>query len=113
MPVRASVADLGAFRSSTALREALRVAIPSAPPGPSRSAADLTQAQIDRCAAVIEARDPGLVRTNRRRTVVATIRGEPVLVLEYQAMAVRTGRPTTRVVAVGVAACDDRLDFER
>jgi hypothetical protein len=110
---RLQLSDLGEFASPTALRAALRLATTAPSPSPRRAAPELTEAQVDRCGTVIEARDPGLTRANRRRTLVATIDGEAVVVLEYQATSVRTGRPTTRIVAVGVAACDDQLDFER
>lgn len=105
--------DLGDFASPTALRQAVRYGIPAAASGSSRASAVLSPIQVERCASVVEARDPGLLRTNRGSMLAATIAGDPVLVLEYRATALRTGRSTTRVAAVGVGTCDDRLDFER
>jgi len=111
----APLASLGDFASSAALRSALAA---RTPPARSTTSADrspkLSAGQGDRCATVIEARNPQLLRSNRRAVVSATIAGESVLVLEYQARAVTgSARQTTRVIAMGAAACDERLDFER
>src|SRR4051812_49199514 len=73
---RLQLSDLGEFAPPTALRAALRLATTAPSPSPRRAAPELTEAQVDRCGTVIEARDPGLTRANRRRTLVATIDGE-------------------------------------
>jgi len=111
----APLAFLGDFASAAALRSELAA---RTPPARSTTSADrspkLSAGQGDRCATVIEARNPQLLRSNRRAVDAATIAGQPVLVLEYQARTVTpSARQTTRVIAMGAAACDERLDFER
>jgi len=109
--------DLGEFASADALREALRARFPAPAPvagqGTTRPATSFSQTQVDRCTGVIEARDERLRQKDRLHVAPATIRGEPVLVLEYRTTAVVGKGPTTRVVAVGIAACEDRINFER
>lgn len=111
----ARLAFLGDFASPESLRSALAAKVPSARSEALASRAPaLFAGQADRCATVIEARNPELLRPNRQTVVAATIAGKPVVVLEYRTKAVKAGaRQTTRVIALGRAACDERLDFER
>jgi hypothetical protein len=104
---------LGSFTSSTALRSALEAKLPSIQPVPAPAGFHVSAGQADRCSAVIEAREPTLTRPNRLTTVAASLGGEPLVVLEYRARAVTSARTTTRVVALGAAACDEVLNFER
>lgn len=106
---------IGNFASPAALRAELSAKVPASRQGTAGSRApQLSAAQANRCATVIEARNPQLLRTNRQAVVTATIAGEPVVVLEYRAKSVKAGaRQTTRVIALGAAACDERIDFER
>jgi hypothetical protein len=107
-----TIGFLGRFASPGALRSALQTRGPTAVPEPAPEAR-ITVGQADRCATVIEAKDPGLKRSNRRSAVAAFLGAEPVLVFEYRTRAISGNRTTTRVVATGVAACDERLNFER
>ncbi|MDQ6695960.1 MAG: hypothetical protein M3Z46_00695 [Actinomycetota bacterium] len=106
---------LGDYASAASLRSELTATVPPARRNGSRSPAPpLSSGQADRCATVVEARNPQLSRSNRLTVVSATIAGAPVLVLEYRAASVRGGaHRTTRVIALGAAACDERIDFER
>ena len=64
------------------------------------------------CATVVEARDARLKPANRQ-AFAASLAGQPVVVLEYRTQAVAGNRATTRIVALGAAACDERVNFER
>lgn len=109
----AAVQDLGAFADAAALRTALREGFPAQFAQPVRPVTVFTPAQVARCEGAVEARNSGLEASARRRSAAATIAGEPVLVLEYAAASIRTGAPTSRVIAVGIVACDDKVNFER
>lgn len=107
--------SIGTFATPAALRSALATRVPASRDAASSSAAPtpVLAGQADRCATVVEARDPRLIRSRRLSVVAASIAGKPVVVLEYRARAVDNTRQTTRVIAVGVAACNERLDFQR
>jgi len=105
---------IGSFGSPAALRTAL-AAGRGAPNDRAASGAapQLSSGQADRCATVIEARDPRLKRSNRQVADAASVAGEPVVVLEYRAPPVKGNGTTTRVIALGAAACDELVNFER
>lgn len=105
---------IGDFATPAALRTRLAARIPAGQQSAATSRAPgLLTGQADRCSTVVEARDPRLVRSNRRAVVAASLAGQPVVVLEYAAKAVDSQRQTTRVMVVGSAACDERVDFQR
>ena len=105
---------IGDYSSTTALRSALRTrSVPQSATSDSGGRSQVSAGQADRCATVVEARDPRLTRSNRRSIVTASVAGQRVLVLEYRARAVQGSRITTRVLALGVAACDEQLNFQR
>ncbi len=108
-----TVGFIGTYASPTALRSALRSKLPPVRQSEAPEVFRLSPGQADRCSTVLEARDPRLRRSNRRAAVTAGIAGEPLLVLEYRAQTVGGTRTSTRIIAVGVAACDERLNFER
>ena len=54
-----------------------------------------------------------LKRSNRQVADAASVVGEPVVVLEYRAPSVNGSGTTTRVIALGAAACDELVNFER
>lgn len=111
-PAASAVGFIGRFSSPAALRLALRIKFPPLLSPSSPGAPHVTRGQADRCAAVVEARDPGLTKP-RVRSAAALVGSQPVVVLEYRARALTSNRLTTRVIAVGVAACDERVNFER
>lgn len=108
-----TVRFIGRYSTPSELRSASKVQLPPARPAPGPKRVRISSAQADRCAAVLEARDPRLRRSNRRTPVAAAIGGDPVVVFEYRTRSVDGTRLTSRVIAVGVAACDERLNFER
>lgn len=108
-----AVAFLGRFASVGELRAALQTTLPPVASAPAPEGSQVSSGQADRCATVVEARDPALTRPNRQTTVGASLAGRPLVVLQYRARAVKSGRQTTRVVALGAAACDEILDIER
>lgn len=103
---------IGRFSSAAALRTASKIGLPPET-HTGASGVRISAGQADRCAGVLEARDPRLRPSGRRTPLSATIAADPVIVYEYEVRSITGDRPTTRVVAVGVAACDERLNFER
>ena len=101
------------FRVAGRVSDAFSAALPNAfrAPGALR-APDLSSGQATRCATVVEARDSRLKPANRR-AFAASVAGEPVVVLVYRTQAVAGTRATTRIVAVGAAACDVLVNFEQ
>lgn len=105
---------VGRFATPAALRSGLATKLPTTPGETSTSRVpQLFPGQADRCSTVLEARDPRLVRSNRRTVAAASIAEEPVLVLEYRTRVIGGTGQTTRVIAVGAVACNDRVDFQR
>ncbi len=108
------VVDLGAFADGDALREALATSFPTEAARNttgSSSRAMPADAAVTRCGDQLKVTLE--LESDPLNAGYATVADSPVLVYEFAAPSFADGSPTTLVAAVGEAACDQVVLFER
>lgn len=105
------VGFLGAFDDPAALRTAAAAQLVASTEAPPSDAEEPSVASLDRCdqqlRAVLETEETSIERG------WALVDGETVLVYGFERPAFSDGSPTTVVAAVGIAACEQVVLFER
>ena len=105
--------DLGQFPTAASLRKALAVSFSSSRTKASYGGATRapSAAAVERCGAQVQV--TLALKGGPLHRGFATVDGKQVLVYEFRATSVKTGKPTRLVAAVGRKSCDSVLTFER
>ncbi|MCU1357837.1 MAG: hypothetical protein JWM89_3255 [Acidimicrobiales bacterium] len=109
----AAAQDLGQFPTPASLRKALAVSFSSTRTKASYGGATRapSAAAVERCGTQVQV--TLALKGGPLHRGYATVDGKQVLVYEFRATSVKTGKPTRLVAAVGRQSCDAVLTFER